>query len=417
MVSLHRYLFGAAASMGGYTVDDLNEQWVWGAGWDWNHQNGHVPRDDLLFRARYVSAAMLAIGMMTLFAIANKIGGRLTAYIATLLYATSPALLLNGRRAMMEGAMTLFSLLVVLAGLWVVQSRKWWTFALLGLFSGLAVASKHTSVVTVAAVFVACGLVIIYPYLQEKSHSLTDGITQFSALVPQTPPPNPLPEFKEGESFSPEFGGDVASATEGVETPYYLKDYDSIIKQLLYLIMAGILSLTVFYGLNPAWWSNPVARAKEVSAIRLDFMQAQQDTFGGYESFTDRLNGFFWQTFGMQNMVAETDIDNFIDNLSDETATYEASLFSGFINGGFVVMPLAFLGLSLLGGIALWLDTRTHAELRFVIAVWVVAMIILTLFLTPLEWQRYYLPVYPPVMLLSGLGVRYLIHRVRHLIT
>lgn len=374
---LHRYLFGASATMGKYTVNDLNEQWVWGAGWDWNHQNGHVPSDDLLYRARYVSAAMLAIGMMTLFMIANKIGGRFTAYFATLLYATSPALLLNGRRAMMEGAMTLFSLLVVLAGLWVVQSRKWWSYALLSLFSGLAVASKHTSVVTVAAVFLACALVFIYRILPS--------------------PLNPLSQDKRGDFKT-------------------IKPLKKSFRQLIYLILAGVLSLSIFYALNPTWWSNPVARAKEVSDIRLDFMQAQQATFGGYESLTDRLNGFFWQTFGMQIMVAETDIDNFIENLSAEIATYETSLFSGVINRGFIVVPLAFLGLSLIGGIALWFDTHTHIELRFVVAVWVVAMIVLTLFLTPLEWQRYYLPAYPPVMLLSGLGVRYLVHHIRQFI-
>jgi hypothetical protein len=363
---LARYLFGAAAYLGGYGIDEINQQWAWGAGWDWNHQNGHVPDDRLLLWARYASATLLAFGVIVLFAIGIAVGGRTTAYIATLLYAANPALLLNGRRAMLESAMTLFSLLVVLAGLYVVQSRKWWAYALLGLFSGLAVASKHTSVVTVAAVFLTCGIVLVYRIFYGKSPSLTDGIY-------------PVPT-----------------------------------KQFVYLVVAGILSLTVYYVLNPAWWSNPIARTSEVSETRLSFMQAQQETFGSYESFADRVHGFYWQTFAMQNMYAETTVDNFVENLANEIAVYEASLLSGFITQSPIV-PFIFAALSIIGAIALYFDKQMPTENRFIVGMWIAAMILLTLFLTPLEWQRYYLPAYPAVMLLTGLGICFIINHIRYL--
>ena len=372
---LARYLFGAAAYLGGYSIDEINQQWAWGAGWDWNHENGAVPDAGLLLWARYASALLLALGVVVLFAIGVSVGGRTTAYIATLLYATSPALLLNGRRAMLESAMLLFSLLVVLAGLYAVQTRKWWAYALLGLFSGLAVASKHTSVVTVAVVFLACGLVMVY------------------RLLPS--PLNPLSHKRQGD-----FTVSKASV--------------NLLGQFGYLFIAGVLSLTVYYAINPAWWSNPIERSSEVSATRLDFMQAQQAAFGGYESLADRLNGFYWQTFAMQNMYAETPVDNFIENLADEINAYEASYLSGFITRSPIV-PFVFAILSIIGVIALWFDKLIQAEVRFIVGVWIAAMILLTLFLTPLEWQRYYLPAYPAVMLLIGLSIRLIINRIRYL--
>jgi hypothetical protein len=372
---LHRYLFGAAASLGGYDADELNEQWEWGSGWDWNHQNGHVPVDDLLFRTRYVSAALLALGGVVLFLIARQVGGWGTAYIATLLYTINPVLLLNGRRAMMEGTLTFLSLLVVLAGLWVVQSRKWWAYLLLGLASGLAVASKHTGAVTVAAVFVACGSVLILPSpLNPLSHK---GRGDFNAL-------------------------ELMDTKNRVPT-----------KEFIYLIMAGVLSLLVFYVLNPAWWTNPAARAAEVSDMRLEFMQGQRDAFGGYENIMDRLRGFWRQTFMLQNMYTETDVDNFRENLAADITAYEASGYGGLITSS-PILPVTLAALAIVGAVALWFDTTASAELQFIIGLWIAAMFALTALLTPLEWQRYYLPIYPAVMLLIGLGVRFIFRRIQH---
>jgi hypothetical protein len=48
--------------------------------------------------------------------------------------------------------------------------------------------------------------------------------------------------------------------------------------------------------------------------------------------------------------------------------------------------------------------------------VWLLAMVALTLFITPLEWQRYYLPVHPPILLLAGSGISALYMGIVHLI-
>ena len=52
-------------------------------------------------------------------------------------------------------------------------------------------------------------------------------------------------------------------------------------------------------------------------------------------------------------------------------------------------------------------------SVRIVIFVWAVAMLLTTAFLTPIEWQRYYLPAIPAVGLLAVLGMVEVIRKVR----
>ena len=98
--------------------------------------------------------------MIVIFALGQMLGGRPVAYLASLYYALNPALLIEGRRAMMEGSLTFFSLLTVLAGIWLLQKRRWWTAILLGIAAGLALASKHTAVFTVVRSVWVCALFI-----------------------------------------------------------------------------------------------------------------------------------------------------------------------------------------------------------------------------------------------------------------
>ena len=64
---------GFAWDLAGLTVDDLNEQWVWGAPWEWNVSDGHMPGDRLLRAARLSSALMLVISAWALFGIARLV--------------------------------------------------------------------------------------------------------------------------------------------------------------------------------------------------------------------------------------------------------------------------------------------------------------------------------------------------------
>ena len=113
--TLSKTLIGLAWHSAGYTIDDLNTDWDWGGDWDYNVAANHLPSAELLYVARLPQALLMAASVWAIFALGWRLGGRGTAYAAALYLALSPPLLLNGRRAMMEAALTCFSLLTVLA--------------------------------------------------------------------------------------------------------------------------------------------------------------------------------------------------------------------------------------------------------------------------------------------------------------
>src|SRR5450432_2301818 len=111
------YSTGLLASLSGLGLHDLPEQWLWGADFDYNQANGHIPASPLLFVARLASALLTAISIALVFAIARWLGGAGSGYLAATLYTLMPEVLLNGRRAVFEGATLVAVSLVMVGGL------------------------------------------------------------------------------------------------------------------------------------------------------------------------------------------------------------------------------------------------------------------------------------------------------------
>jgi 4-amino-4-deoxy-L-arabinose transferase-like glycosyltransferase len=354
--TLPKYLMGFAWHMGGFSVDDLNEQWDWGADWNYNQSTGHAPSEALLQVTRVPSGLLLALGAVFMFAIGRSVGGRPVAYLASLYYALSPALLLNGRRAMMEGSLTAFSLLVVLAALWLLRERRWWQALLLGAAAGLALASKHSGAFTLVAVFGACA---VYPLLEWF------GTKARPRLI------------------------------------IYLQ-----------LVLAGLVALGVFYALNPAWWGDPLARLDEVLHLRTTLLAGQTAAFGGYMSLGDALGGFFRQVF--VGLPQYYEVANWAQFIAEPIARYENSVWRGVSLGGSIIGGMVLLVLMLIGFSALVRNKMTSGAVRWLVGAWALAMFASTALLTPLEWQRYYLPAYPAVGLLAALGVVWLGRQFLH---
>lgn len=346
--TLPKYLFGWAAYLGGYEISQLNEQWDWCCDWQYNFDNGHIPSDDLLLRTRWVSALFLAAGVILMFWIGRAAGGRPVAYLAAAYYALNPVLLLNGRRAMMEGSFIFFSLLVLWAGVALIknQTSAWrktiCAASFLGIASGLAVASKHTAVMVVMVVFIACFLA-------------------------------------------------------GVSSP------SARLKNTLALFWAGSAALGVFYALNPAWWGNPLGRVSTVLALRSELLTGQTQFFGGYAHFADQSAGLFRQVFVALPQYYEA--PNWQNFIGQQIQMYEASLLQGVSIGGTVGGGLGVWFLMMAGFIFLQRDTTLLPGVRGLLLAYGLAVPGLIFLLTPLEWQRYYVPVFPAVGLMASIGL------------
>ncbi|MCC7450644.1 MAG: glycosyltransferase family 39 protein [Anaerolineae bacterium] len=381
---LSYYTTGFAWSLAGMAVSDINDQWLWGADWNYNHDNGHIPGDKLLFVSRLSSTLLTVLSAAVVFAIGRRLAGRQVGWASAFVYATLPIVLLNGRRAMFEGAFMLMIALVLWVGMIVAQKRqrlRWWL--LFGLVSGLAITSKHTAILIVIPVFATLLLI-------------------------------------------------------------------GRLRRIGNFLIALVITGFVFLILNPAWWSAPLDVPREVLRLRQELLNGQVEHYGGYTNVADRLVALITQPLGSPQYYE--DVQGWPQWIGGQISAYQAGgvLTVGIMWGWFgavlgVVGVLAFLrstptpnpspikreGLKgctaapLTAAYAIdqrpppgrRLKGRTAAPLTAAVgkgrgnggtilflAVTGFATLAL-LILTPLAWQRYYVPLAALWAILIGMGL------------
>lgn len=349
---LTKYLIGLSWSSNGYEIEQINNQWDWGADWAYNQQFGHAPDDTLLMLGRWPSALMFAASVIAIFILGGTLGSAPVAYIASLYYTLNPVLLLNGRRAMFEGGLMLFTTLTVLTGLWFIRSKRWSVALLLGFSSGLAVCTKHPGAITVFGVFAgSAGYALINLRLHERRRESLQLLSK--------------------------------------------------------LFLAGIISLLVFYVMNPVWWGDPLERVGQVLDERTALLQGQMNAFGAYNSLDEQLFGLWENVFYAEPQYFE--VATWADYIAGQITRYETSVWSGVGVGGGVVGGLLLLIFTLLGGGAILKGNA--ASVCWVIIGWATITLIIAL-ITPLNWQRYYLLMYPIIGICAATGITIMVQHL-----
>ena len=135
-----RWIVGAPAAA--VAVD-----WTWSDSWDDNVAAGALPAPGVLAAARTASAGLVVLAVVALYFCGTALAGRGTGLAAAILLGTNALVLLHGRRAMAEGALTL-AVCLALLGLLHAERHPW----LAGIAAGLAFAAK-----TSAAVWIPVG--------------------------------------------------------------------------------------------------------------------------------------------------------------------------------------------------------------------------------------------------------------------
>jgi 4-amino-4-deoxy-L-arabinose transferase-like glycosyltransferase len=363
--TFNKYLIGLSWHLHSFTVDDLNTDWDWALDYDQNVRAGHVPSEGLLMAARLPSALFLAASVPLVFVLGWIVGNRWTGLAAALYFTLNPGLLINGRRAMMEGSLTFFSLLCVLVGIWFARKPTWARAFCLGIVAALTLASKHTGAFTVMAVFGACGLVALVRLIQQR----------------QSP----------GSAMT-------------------------FVRVGLMLMIAVVLMAGGFYALNPAWWGADVPTLiGTILDWRQRLLQAQTEMLQGYMDRLSQLQGFTEQVFQVLPQYYEVWYWRDFPAITAQISTYESSPWAGLSLGGSDAGGAVMALLLCVGIFALLRDPGLELPNRAVFGLWGAAMIALTLLLTPVEWQRYYLPVFPFVGLLAAYGPFGVVRWWRHL--
>jgi 4-amino-4-deoxy-L-arabinose transferase-like glycosyltransferase len=340
--SIAPYTIGFSRHLFGKLDDKLTGLWQWGASYEDNARAGYRPLDDVLTASRWPAAVFFCGSIAVMFAMGWLYGGRITAYSTSLLYTLHPILLLYGRRAMHEGALLFFGLLLVLAALLIANGlRRWQVWPALALLGGLTLASKHSGILYLG---IAWGIL---------------GVTLF---------------------------------------------WERSWRGYILLFLAGAASILIFVILSPALWNNPPARTGNLLEVRGDLLEMQ--VAGQPTPLIDRIKGIITQPYIEDIQYYEVGFWGDSPEIRQEVQDYESSPLSGLPRGiliGAVTMLAACFGLFEL--------LKVRRPLGIGLLIWL-GLVIASLLVNPLPWQRYAMPLFPVTSLLVGISIAGLYHRI-----
>jgi peptidoglycan/LPS O-acetylase OafA/YrhL len=144
----------------------------------------------------------------------------------------------------------------------------------------------------------------------------------------------------------------------------------------------------VFFILNPAWWSAPLQMPAEVLRLRTSLADGQVAYYGGFANTTDRVTALFTEIW--QPAQYYEDIHGWPDWIAGQIKDYEASGLGGV---GWSSSALLVL---VIGSLLVWLlpaVKRPAGPAVLLVGATLIFSVAAVFFLTPLAWQRYYLPL------------------------
>ncbi|MCY3799283.1 MAG: phospholipid carrier-dependent glycosyltransferase [Chloroflexi bacterium] len=345
--TVSKMAYGWVMASNDRALRDYDTRWDWGADYETNRARNKIPDIGLLSQARLTSAVQLAAAAVVFFYFVQTALNRPTAYLASALFALHPNVLINGRRAVMEGSHLLGLMLALLAGVWLLRERKWRQYLLLGVCMGFAVAAKHPNALASGLIFLAC---FIAPLCQLISRRV--------------------------------------------------QKWRSAAAHLLGMLASGILAILVFFFLNPGWWRYPVEAAQLAYTYRTYLIRRQMASDDAYGSIAESLRGFFEYVFAAEHQYFAAASWADFEVITAQIERYESSGLAGILFGGTVIFGIVCLALAMFGAVNLARDSAIEAKNRLLLLLWMIGLTLVTLLLTPLPWARYYLPLAPALAIL-----------------
>jgi 4-amino-4-deoxy-L-arabinose transferase-like glycosyltransferase len=369
-----KYAIGAGRWLTGHSTD-RNTDWQWWASWDENAAAGAVPPTAVLLVGRRTVALAAVLSLALLFQLTRSMYGVTAAIGATALLATHPLVMLHARRAMAEGIAQLFTVTAVVAMVRFARTADrsegrnavLRTAIVAGVAIGVAVASKQSAAALAAVAFATVVLVA------RSSHK--------------------------------EWRGRVGIGVEALAA---------------LTIAAGL----TYFVLNPVLYEQPYRAGRAMISRRMEFARNQAR---GTEAITpravmptvpSRLSAAWRQV--CWNAPSFSEWPNYDDRIAPAVAAYEHTPMARVWNStGVRVLFLLLSGVGIAGAAADVGRDRVGRRSRpqQIILVWLIAEIAFVATVFTLDWQRYFLPLLPPVCVLAGFGITKLSRLTRFCIT
>jgi 4-amino-4-deoxy-L-arabinose transferase-like glycosyltransferase len=340
---LTKYIIGFGRSIIG--LPPLSVDWNWSKTWDENRKVGALPDSQLLGVSRLSITLLMPISLIFVYLSAQNIAGSIAGLTSVIYLGLSALILTHTRRAMAEGAL-LFSISFFIWSLSKGVKHPWIT----GLAAALAFNSKQTAIV-----LAPIGIL---------------GVSWIS---------------KNSEN-------------------YVLRICKNLI---VYLVTFFLVTLM----LNPYLWGEPLKAAAASWLARQNLADHQVADIREIassqllETPSQRVAAMFAQLYLTPPSFAE------IGNYRDDTASSENAYLSipghnigrGFIAGS-ILSILSIFGI-VSAGTHIVSNKTPNKHLLLLLLLATLTQGIFLLFVLPLPWQRYYIPMMPFVSLWAAYGL------------
>ena len=356
-----RYLYGSLLWLEGGR-ERVNEMmrfpmWRFNQSHTWNEKTGRVPPKEALVYARSCLAAVGLSACILFYFIGRIVSGRLAGIAAALLLGFNELMLSYSKRVMSDGPLLFFTGAALLGTLFFVVAcrnnqrvRAW----MLSVTVGLCVAASASIKLNGGLAGVFFAFVILYMGIAEAC-----------------------------------FGGrDMPRSSARMERT--VSFFRRLLYPVRYGLLAGVVALVGFFAISPNFYHEPLKGVPRMVAWRKSVVEAQRTPKNSLADRDKKVNLVWERVFwpSRKNRSTLTQAFNFP-----------------------VELIFAVAGLA---GIAFreWRHLRTHGvpSLGSIAMLWCLIVFFGVAFWIPLTWPRYFLPLFPPVILLSALGFQDLIN-------
>ena len=358
------YIVGLALTLTGHpdTSREAVIDYVTNNYWElyWNKDDWRTPPADILYTGRFVIGLFGVSSCLLLYYLGSKLFNVRTGAIASLLLAYNPVFLRHSRRAMGDIPLTFFFIMhVVLLVLFYrslrhrrrIKTLFWAVF--LGINAGLTTGVKLIGITTLVLYALFCLLLILIEFLFFR----------------------------------------IAS-----------HDRPSVLKRAWMIFFYFCLSCTVatalFIGIYPYVYTDTAQKLVQMFTARNELIAWQQQNIGpALMTISDKAMLVIQRTL-LPNNYGRVTTDMF-GNIYPENFV---------VLGNIIKLPIDF-ALFLLGSIMLvygelrYFVRHRRISIRSVPILWIVLFFIVITIWIPLDWDRYYLPLLPPIALLISYGI------------
>lgn len=378
-----------------------------------NKQYGNIPTTKVLIISRYCLTLFTFLSVILLYYFIKAVTqSRVPSMLSSILYVTTPIILCDGRRAILEGALLLIIILAMYLAIRLVQRTKklkqfsnivFWMYLYLGIISGVGIATKHNSFIILFSIFIY--IIWVNNYIIKNKHYrlYLNLLTFFSVLI----------MFTIYFILNPIWWTTITLLALLVITINLtcfsflflskLQKQKCIIKSLL------IISCFILFVVS-------IVPFKTTLITRVNLMRWQSDITTDMNSFSDRSRKIVEELFFNKAESHNVQTKDTFSSSQKHIYLYKEGVLKGRKHP--IFLGIILISLTIIGLTAMIFQIIKFRNIRFIgIIVFLFIPLTIMILTNKIPWSRYYLIIQPQLYLIIGISLRIIFDILKRFLT